>query len=229
MNIFTTRTATDRTIRDAKKFDEHYFEEENYVYREWYEDQGKFIVERIFRSLKPEPDWVFLDVGCALGGIVAELRKRNFEAYGIDLSRWCLQNSPVKNYLHFGSVTALPCNDQSADVVTCIDMFQYLTKKEMKAAAKELRRVTRRSLCFESITREDILNDPAKNPDPERKNRSLCTEEEFVRLFEDAGFRLTKRRFLPKLTRAEPYYHEFGFNAVFTLPPPLSPQNHPSA
>lgn len=206
----------DRTIRDAGKFDQHYFEEENYVYGEWYRDQAKIIVERMFRHIKPERDWLFLDVGCALGGIVEELRERKFESYGIDLSRWCLQKSPVRQHLTFGSATSLPCADQSVDVVTCIDMFQYLTRVEMRKAARELRRVTRRFLFFESITREDTaLSDPKENPDSARKNRSLLSATEYISLFENAGFRLKKRSFLPKLLKAEPYDHEFSFNAVF--------------
>lgn len=217
-NIFTIQKNIDRTIRNAKKFDEHYFEEENYVYREWYRDQATIIVERMMRHIHPTKDWVFLDVGCALGGIVAELRERNFEAYGIDLSRWCLKQSPVREHLAFGSITSIPCTDQSADVVTCIDMFQYLTRKEMEKAAKELRRVTRRCLFLECITKEDeAFSDPKENPDSMRKNRSLLSERELLILFQKAGFRLKKQPFLPRIIRAKPYDHEFSFNAVFEV------------
>ena len=209
---------SDRTIRDAGKFDQHYFEEENYVYGEWYRDQAKIIVERMFRHIKPERDWIFLDVGCALGGIVEELRKKKFESYGIDLSRWCLKKSPVREYLTFGSVTGIPCADQSVDVVTCIDMFQYLTKKEMEKAAKELRRITRRLLFFECITSEDeAFSDPKENPDPERKDRSLLSEDGYIKVLEAAGFRLKKKGFLPRVIKAKPYDHEFSFNAVFEV------------
>jgi len=186
-------------------------------------------VTKIFENIHPRPDWVFLDVGCALGGIVEILRKRNHEAYGVDISRWCIKNSPVRNYLRFGSATNLPCRSQSVDVTTCIDTFQYLTQDEAKEAAKELKRVTRKYLFFECITWEDEkFSDPDENPDTIRKHRSLFTHDEIVELFEDAGFRLKKKRFLPRKIVGshmgkrsakfdEVYEYDFSFNAIFEV------------
>lgn len=184
---------------------------------------------RIFENIRPHTDWVFLDVGCALGGIVEILRKRNYEAYGVDISRWCIRNSPVHKYIRFGSATNLPCRSQSADTTICIDTFQYLTQKEAKKAAKELRRVTKKYLCFECITQEDEkFSDPRENPDTVRKHRSLFTRDGIVELFEDAGFRLKKCRFLPRKIigshigkRSDKfdkvYEYEFSFNAIFEV------------
>lgn len=227
MNVITTQSPfrkipkgkeADRTVRNAGKFNQHYFEEENYVYPEWYRDQARIIVERMFRHIHPKDDWIFLDVGCALGGIVEELRQKKLESYGIDLSRWCLRESPVREHLTFGSATSLPCSDQSVDVITCIDMFQYLTRKEMEKAAQELRRVTRKFLFLECITKEDEdFSDPKENPDPVRKGRSLLTEEGYIDLFTEAGFRLKKNGFLPRIIKAKPYDHEFSFNAMFEV------------
>ena len=221
------RKDADKTFFRASAFNKKYFTEDNYKYQEWYKDQSKKIVTRMYQHLRPKPDWVFLDVGCALGGIVEILRRRKFEAYGIDLSRWCIKHSPVSKYLRFGSATNLPCADQSVDVTTCIDTFQYLNRDEAKKAAKELRRVTRKYLCFECITWEDEkFSDPKENPDTIRKHRSLLTRDEVVKLFEDAGFRLKKRRFLPRKIIGshmgkrnakynEVYEYDFSFNAIF--------------
>jgi ubiquinone/menaquinone biosynthesis C-methylase UbiE len=153
---------------------------------------------------------------------VEVLRRRKFEAYGIDLSKWCIKHSPVGKYLHFGSATSLPCKDQSVDVISCIDTFQYLNRDEAKKAVKELRRVTRKYLCFESITWEDEkFSDPKENPDTIRKHNSLFTQEELIELFKNAGFKLKKRRFLPRkivgsmIKDREYYEYDFSFNAIF--------------
>ncbi len=216
--FYTKRQAPDRATREADTFDSAYYTEENYVYEEWYKDQAAEIVPRIFDQLHPKKSAVFLDVGCALGGIVEELRTKGFESYGVDLSRWCIQKSPVKKFLRFGSATALPCKDQSVDIVICIDMFQYLTKAEMKTALKEFRRVARQAVCFECITKEDEeYSNPKENPDAARKNRSLLTAKEFLSLFQEAGFRLKKRSFLPRTIKGDPYDHEFSFNAIFEV------------
>lgn len=219
-----SRRPADTTIQRSGKFDKEYFTEENYQYQKWYVDQSKKIITRMFEHIHPREHWTFLDVGCALGGMVEVLRRRGYEAYGVDLSRWCIRNSPVSTYLRFGSVTNLPCADQSADVVTCFDTFQYLTVKEAAAASKELRRVTRKYLCFESITWEDRkFSDPKQNPDTVRKHTSLFTRDELIELFEDAGFRIKKRRFLPRKiigsVNAENDYFEydFSFNAIFEV------------
>ncbi|HLD08082.1 MAG TPA: methyltransferase domain-containing protein [Candidatus Peribacterales bacterium] len=220
MKIFTPQKKVDRTIRGAGKFDQEYYEEENYEYGRRYRDMARKIVPRILREIHPEANWRILDVGCALGGIVEVLRKRGLRAYGIDLSRWCIRTSPVRQYLRFGSVTNLPCPDQSVDIVICIDTFQYLTKSEAKKAVQELRRVARRFLCFECITKEDTkFSDPKENPDPERKHQSLFSEQEYLTLFKENGFRLKKKRFLPRAIPAKPYPHEFSFNAIFEVTP----------
>ena len=224
------RKAADKTLKRAAVFDKTYFTEENYKYEEWHSDQGEKIVKEINRHLHPKKHWTFLDVGCALGGVVQALRRRGYEAYGVDLSHWCIKNSPTKNYLHHGSVTNLPCADDSVDVTVCIDTFQYLTRDEAKNAIKELRRVTQKYLCFESITWEDTqFSDPKENPDTVRKHTSLFTQEELLELFEDAGFKVKKKRFLPRHIegKAKPsaedddyleyYEYDFSFNAIFEV------------
>jgi ubiquinone/menaquinone biosynthesis C-methylase UbiE len=223
------RKEADETFDRAGKFNKNYFLEENYNYPEWYLDQAKKITTRMFRYIYPKENWIFLDVGCALGGMVELLRRRGYEAYGIDLSRWCLRTSPVKRYLHFGSATNLPCADQSIDVSTCFDTLQYLTQKEVKQAAKELRRVTRKYLCIECIAWEDEkYSDPEENPDTVRKHKSLLTRDEYIELFKKAGFRLKKKSFLPRHIRGklmksasseygEYYEYDFSFNAVFEV------------
>jgi len=217
------RKGADRTIRNAGAFDRAYFDDDNYCYTEWHRDQAQLIAKRILAALHPKKDWVLFDVGCALGGIVETFRRQGYEAYGVDLSRWCIQSSRVSRYLRFGSATNLPCADQSVDVAMCFDMFQYLTRSEAKSAAKELRRITRRYLCIECITREDTdWSNAEENPDAERKNRSLFTEKQYIALFEQAGFRLKKKSFLPreidgKKIFGEHYKFYFSFNAIFEV------------
>ena len=223
-NPFRRPRSADSTIGRAGQFGKTYFTEENYQYQEWYRDQAKKIITRMFAHIHPKEHWTFLDVGCALGGMVEVLRRRGYEAYGVDLSRWCIEHSPVASYLRFGSVTNLPCADQSVDVVTCFDTFQYLTVKEVQKAVQELKRVTRKYLCFESITWEDErFSDPEENPDTVRKHRSLCTRDELIELFEEAGFRIKKRRFLPRKIvgsaneKMEYFEYNFSFNAIFSV------------
>jgi len=211
------RSVRDRTIEHSSKFDKDYFTEKNYNYHDWYLEQSQSIVSEIYYYLRPKRDWVFLDIGCALGGVVEILRRRKYEAYGIDVSKYCLKHSPVKEYLRFGSATDLPCKDNSVDVLTCFDTFQYLTREEAKKAIQEFRRVSRRFVCFESIVREDKLSKQNENPDKLRQGRSLFTREEFLELFREAGFSVVLKGFLPRKIEGWWYDFAFSFNAIFEI------------
>jgi len=219
---FTHRRAlmTKVALARSAKFDQSYFEDKNYNYLDWYKEQSQSIASEIhyYLSLRNERDWVFLDAGCALGGIVEVLRRRKFEAYGIDVSPYVLTHSPVKEFLKYGSVTDIPCRDQSVDVSICIDTFQYLTKEEARQAVRELRRVTRQYLCFEGITEEDRkYAEQKENPDRLRRGRSLFTRAEIIKLFEEEGFTLWMKGFLPRRIEGWWYDFDFSFNAIFEV------------
>ena len=74
------RDATKEAISRSKKFDKDYFSDKNYNYEVWQQDQARWIVSYMFDYVRPRPNWVYLDVGCALGGTIEIMRKRKAEA-----------------------------------------------------------------------------------------------------------------------------------------------------
>ncbi len=216
------RGATSEAISRSNKFDKDYFSDKNYNYEVWQQDQARWLVSYMFDYVRPKPDWVYLDVGCALGGTVEIMRKRKAEAYGIDVSKYCIDNSPVKEYLRLGSATNIPCADQSVDVVLCTDTFQYLKKDEVRLAIQELKRITKRYVFFECITEEDKFGSQDVNPDKVRKGQSLLKRNEFIKLFEEAGFEETVRGWLPRHIQGSWlghgwYMYDFSFNSLLEV------------
>lgn len=86
-----------------------------------------------------------LDIGCAAGGEVAELRAKNFEVVGIDLSPAMLKSAQrqfgTDKAVQFcgADIEHLPFASQSMDHVACMGVFEYLS--DYSAALNEIHRV----------------------------------------------------------------------------------------
>lgn len=84
-----------------------------------------------------------LDVGCGTGSNLLLYKELNLKAYGVDVSDasldYCRKNG-LKD-LKLGSVTDLPFQDESFELLTCLDVLGVLTNSELKMGVKELNRV----------------------------------------------------------------------------------------
>lgn len=89
------------------------------------------IAERIVRDLAPAR---VLDAGCALGLLVEELRARGVDAWGIDVSRYAIENAheAVRPYCSVASVT-VPLA-ATYDLIVCIEVLEHLTPAEAEQA-----------------------------------------------------------------------------------------------
>lgn len=88
-----------------------------------------------------------LDMGCAAGGEISELRARDFSVVGIDISPRMLEfarcrfaNDPQVHFCR-ADIDRLPFLSQSMDHVVCLGVFEYLP--DYSAAVQEIHRVLR--------------------------------------------------------------------------------------
>ncbi|MBI2906753.1 MAG: class I SAM-dependent methyltransferase [Chloroflexi bacterium] len=90
-----------------------------------------------------------LDVGCAYGYLVACLRQRGVEAWGVDISPFAIGQAPREAvpYLCIGNLVALPFGDDSFDLVFSSECLEHVYEEEASAALSELARVSRGKVC----------------------------------------------------------------------------------
>ncbi len=79
-----------------------------------------------------------LDAGCAMGYLVAALRRLGVEAYGIDISDYAIAQVPaeVRPFCRVGSVTE-PFGDRF-DLIVCIEVLEHLPGSEPMRAVENL-------------------------------------------------------------------------------------------
>ena len=98
-----------------------------------------------------------LDVGCGMGTLACELRKRGIKIFGVDsaeiLSKKYWNNKP---YCFLEDAKKLPFDDSSFDVVFSSDFFEHISEDDLDLVFSEMQRVGRR--VFASIAFEDNLN-----------------------------------------------------------------------
>jgi ubiquinone/menaquinone biosynthesis C-methylase UbiE len=167
---------------------------------------GEFTAKRLIEILEPKKSWKFLDVGCGMGGLVLALRKKGYKAFGLDISDFCLENSPAKKWIFKGNILKLPFKRESFEVTCCFGVLEYLNKKEIKKALDELKRVTKIFLVLETIQKFSPNSFQKFNPDPLRK-KSLLSFSELTNLVEKRGFIPLGRIFTLK--------EEIDFNCLF--------------
>lgn len=203
---YNMRKSNDKTTF-FENFNRDYYSTDGYDdYLTRFKREGREYALGLVSKLKPTPSWRFLDVGCGMGGIVLALRELNFEAWGTEISPFCLKFSPAKRWMRFGDVCSLPFPHNSFEVVTCIDVLCYLNRKKTRQAIKELARVAKRYLFIESICKGSLNSNQKLNPDPLRKDKYLLTEIDFKNLLAE------NRAFFLK-----PLYYQksVDFNGIF--------------
>lgn len=191
-----------------KNFNKVYYTTDGYDdYLKRFKKEGKDYALALVKKLNPHSSWRFLDVGCGMGGLILGLRWLNFDAWGTEVSPFCLKHSPARKWMHFGNVCHLPFPDFSFEVVICMDILCYLNQKKVKKAIKELTRVAKKHLYIENICQGSPNSDQKKNPDWLRKDKLLISASNVTSLFEENGATFTTALFSQK--------KNVDFNGIF--------------
>ena len=93
------------------------------------------VADRIVRQINPQS---VLDAGCAMGFLVEALRKRQINAFGIDISEFAIQQvlPDVQPYCTVRSITVpLP---QSYDLIVCIEVLEHMPVPDAELAVANL-------------------------------------------------------------------------------------------
>ena len=84
-----------------------------------------------------------LDAGCGTGNNIEFFNFNGFNASGFDISNESIKicNSKGLKKVKIGNLLDIPFPDESFDLITCLDIYGNLDKKESKIATKEIYRV----------------------------------------------------------------------------------------
>ena len=136
------------------------------------------IADRIVNDLKPR---TVLDAGCAMGYLVAALRDRGVEAYGVDISEYAISKvrEDIKQYCAVGSLTeSLPaCLPRQYDLVVTIEVLEHMYEEDGRKAIQNLCTLSDRIIF--SSTPDDFT---------ERTHFNVQQREYWARLFAAEGF-----------------------------------------
>jgi hypothetical protein len=94
------------------------------------------VAERICLDIQPT---TVLDAGCALGLLVEVLRKRDVQAWGIDISEFAIENvhPDIRQYCRVGSITE-PFEHPHYDLIVSIEVLEHLPKEDADKAIANL-------------------------------------------------------------------------------------------
>jgi 2-polyprenyl-3-methyl-5-hydroxy-6-metoxy-1,4-benzoquinol methylase len=132
-----------------------------------------------------------LDVGCAHGYLIAELKNKYGHAVrGVDYSDYAVKNSEisVRKNIRQGNILHLPFKKNSFDVVISLDVINYLDEGEVPAAVRNLANLSKEYIFFGAIFKHSWTASQKWNPDKLRK--SVLAKKDYAEMFEKCGARL---------------------------------------
>lgn len=128
-------------------YDEGYWERgEGSNYVQYGDDPRWAMTASLLMAEAPLPGDVkpwLLEVACAKGYFVKAAKAEGFEAYGIDISDWAVQNADpsIRRRLVLGNAVDLPWGDHLFDVVCSWEFFEHVYENEIPNVLDEMLRV----------------------------------------------------------------------------------------
>lgn len=139
-------------MKDYEKLSKEHFNKQASIYDErdtiYYSKYGKISCNYVSEYLKNIDYNKLLDIGSGTGYLINMLKKykATAEFYGLDLSEEMINISKSKNIKDaefiLGSANKLPFNDNTFDIVTCIQSFHHYPYPD--EAMKEVYRVLKK-------------------------------------------------------------------------------------
>lgn len=121
----------------------------NYSGYTWMPERTHMCCARIASYLNMQPGDRILDYGCARGYYVRAYREQGFEAFGIDISDWAIENCDpaVKPYVYHNSV---PVNfgTQSVDWVIAKDVLEHIPRSQLPGVIGRLMMVAKKGILI---------------------------------------------------------------------------------
>jgi ubiquinone/menaquinone biosynthesis C-methylase UbiE len=139
-------------------FQKKYYEQPSFWNYDYATDPiEKKRIEEIYKII-PKDVKTILDVGCGNGSFLNFLLKTNKYngLMGVDFSQEALKY--VKTEKIGGNISELPFENNSFDLVTCLEVLEHLTEEEFNKGIAEIQRVSKKYIIVTVPNEEDIQN-----------------------------------------------------------------------
>jgi SAM-dependent methyltransferase len=149
----------------------------------------KPIVHGLNKIIKPKR---LLDIGCGKGFLIFCFHKLNKEAYGVDVSSYAINHSPLeirKNlFLLDVEKNSLPFPNNYFDLITLLDVLEHLHFSSINHLFKEIKRVLIPSgfICITLPTKREEKRDIT--------HINLRPKEFWIDFLKEHGFLLVNRK-----------------------------------
>jgi SAM-dependent methyltransferase len=192
-NIAERQAAAPRTSAIARRFGREYFDGDRTEGYGGYRYDGRWVAvaERLRDLYGLRPGDAVLDIGCAKGFLVHDLRTvvPGLEAMGLDVSEYALTSAKeeARGRLVRGTAEALPFRDTSFDLVLSINVIHNLPLDACRQALREMQRVSRGG----TFVQVDSYRTAQEREDLERWILTAVTYFDpagWLEVFRDAGY-----------------------------------------
>lgn len=181
---------TPEMIDICKKFDWEYFDRKGYCYNGYiYDGRWVPIAKRFINHYLLNPGARVLDIGCAKGYFVYNLRQQGMDAYGIDVSEYAIRccPTPMKDYVFEQDVRDMESyRDNEFDLVTCIHALENIPEPDVRKALREIQRIGKNAFIrldawHDMIERQRML-------DWHITGITMMHVDDWVKMFEEEGY-----------------------------------------
>lgn len=83
----------------------------------------------------------YIDLGTACGHLIKTLREKGCDAWGLDISDYAIENSCARDHVKQGSITNIPFDSNSFEVVHSQGVWGYFPEEDIQKAWTECKRV----------------------------------------------------------------------------------------
>lgn len=178
----------------ARKFDIEYFDGDRLSGYGGYSYHPRFWTDTVKRfrdhyNLAPEAK--VLDLGCAKGFMMYDFKllMPDLQIQGVDISQYAQDHAKeeVKDLITVANAKELPFEDDSFDLVICINTIHNLQQDDCKQAFREIERVSRGN----SFVMNDAWRNDAEKESMLKWNLTALTYmhvDEWKKLFEEVGY-----------------------------------------
>lgn len=179
----------------ALRFGKEYFDGDRSQGYGGYTYDGRWVpvAERLMSRYNLKPDSSVLDVGCAKGYLLQDLKDLypTLDLKGIDISAYAKScaRADIQKLIDLGSCDKLPYDDNTFDCAVAINVIHNLDKNGCKAAIRELQRVTKNtSNIFVQVDAYNNLTEKTIFEDWVLTAKTYLMPEEWMNLFSELDF-----------------------------------------